>query len=132
MPDIGYQIDIVTGSGCSVLLLPNPPPAIYRAGPVTANCTVTPTYRTVLLPVRIGATPYLNLVDAYATASSGDVIDAMATTFIGDLNLNRPGIAVALHGGYDVTYATRTGNSVIVGKLIIGSGSLMVDRLIIQ
>jgi hypothetical protein len=38
-PDIGYQIDTVTGFGCSVLLLPNPPPAIYRAGPVAANCT---------------------------------------------------------------------------------------------
>ena len=56
----------------------------------------------------------------------------MATSFTGDLNLNQAGVAVALRGGYDATYATRTGNTVIVGKLIVGSGSLVVDRLIIQ
>jgi YVTN family beta-propeller protein len=137
-PDAGYKIDNVTGTGCSVLLFTPPAtsPAVYRAGPVTADCTVTPTYSTVLLPVRIGATPYLNLVDAYAKASSGDVIEAMATTFSGDLNLTKqPGIAVTLYGGYDANYSTNPatmGNTVMIGKLIVGSGSLVVDRLVIQ
>ena len=85
-PDNGYQIVTVTGStGCDVITMINP--ATYRAGPVTANCTVTPTFSTNLLPVRIGTTYYQTLLEAYDKALSGDVIQAMATSFTGDLNL---------------------------------------------
>jgi hypothetical protein len=131
-PVNGYKIVTVTGCGGTLInpiILTNP--TTYRTGPVTANCDVTPTFSTDLLPVRIGSTYYLNLAAAYAKALSGDVIEATEMSFTGDLNLNA-GIAVALHGGYDATYAAQTGNTVIVGKLIIGSGSLVVDRLIIQ
>jgi YVTN family beta-propeller protein len=135
-PDNGYQIVSVTGSGCNVTILGTSTPTsptTYRAGPVTANCDVTPTFSTNLLPVRIGTTYYQNLVDAYTLAPSGAVIiQAMATSFSGDLNLNRADIALTLEGGYDVTYTTRTGNTVMIGKLIIGAGNLVADRLTIQ
>jgi hypothetical protein len=132
-PVNGYKIVTVTGCGGTLIdpiILTNP--TTYRTGPVTANCDVTPTFSTDLLPVRIGSTYYLNLADAYAKALSGDVIEATEISFTGDLNLNRAGIAVALHGGYDVTYAAQTGNTVMIGKLIVGLGSVVVDRLVIQ
>jgi YVTN family beta-propeller protein len=135
-PDNGYRIVSVTGNGCSVTMIGSGSlinPTTYRAGPVTANCEVTPTFSTDLLPVRIGSVYYQNLVDAYTLAPSGAVIiQAMATSFSGDLNLNRADIALTLEGGYDVTYATRTGNTVMIGKLTIGAGNLVADRLTIQ
>jgi hypothetical protein len=127
-PDNGYQIVTVTGStGCDVITMINP--GIYRAGPVTANCTVTPTFSTNLMPVRIGTTYYETLLKAYDKALSGDVIEAVATSFTGDMKLD---IAVTLQGGYNDTYETRTGNTVVVGNVTISMGSLVADRLTIQ
>jgi hypothetical protein len=126
-PDNGYQIVTVTGCGGTMIN-----PTTYRTGPVTADCTVTPTFGTLMLPVRIGSSYYQTLLEAYAVAPSGSVIQAMATSFPGGLNLNRTGIAVTLQGGYDDTYATQSGTTVVVGNVTIGMGSLVADRLTIQ
>ena len=83
-------------------------------------------------PARIGKTYYPSLFAAYAAASSENLIETQTTTFNGDLLLNR-GIDVRLKGGCDAGYgAIPTGMSIIQGKVIIGSGSLLVDRLVIR
>ena len=129
-PDNGYKI--VTVTGCNGTLI-NPTtltnPTTYRTGPITATCEVMPTFSTNLLPVRIGSTYYSTLLEAYAKALPGDIIQATAASFSGSLNI---GIVDTLQGGYDVTYASQTGNTILIGTLTIGAGSMVVDRLIIQ
>ena len=131
-PDSGYKIGAVTGCGGAMFNA-----TTYRTAPITAHCTVTPAFSSTSLPVRVGATTYSALQSAYDLGVTPlvTVIQAMdvsvaATPLAGDLNINR--IAATLLGGYDGTYGARTGNTVMVGRLIVSAGSLTVDRLVIQ
>ena len=83
-------------------------------------------------PARIGGTYYPSIFAAYAKALAGEVIEAQATTFIGDLLLNR-GVAIRLKGGCDAGYgAVPSGMTTVQGSVTIGTGSLVVDRLDIR
>jgi hypothetical protein len=96
---------------------------------VAKNCTAT---FTEILPARIGVAYYSTIYAAYAKATSGALIETQAVTFIGDLLLNR-GINVKVKGGYDGDYKVNPiGMTVVQGKLIIGTGSLVADRLTIR
>jgi YVTN family beta-propeller protein len=126
-PDTGYTIDSVTG--CNGTLTGNS----YTTEPVTADCTVISKFKSTLLPVRIGSAYYQTLQEAYAAAAIGAVIQATATNpFTGGLTLNRTDIAVTLQGGYDDTFTTQTGSTIIAGGLSLGSGSLVADRLTVR
>jgi alpha-tubulin suppressor-like RCC1 family protein len=79
----------------------------------------------------IGETGYPFLGFAYASAEQGDVINLLDTTFLEDLSIDR-GVDIILRGGYGQGFDDRTGQaSTLDGTLIIGSGSLTVDGLII-
>jgi PKD repeat protein len=82
-------------------------------------------------PLLIGSTYYQSLQFTYDHALTGAVIKAQATILSGDLTLNR-GIPVTLKGGYDIVYANQIGMTVIGGKLIVGTGSMVVDRVVIR
>jgi len=52
---------------------------------------------------------------------------------IEDLLLNAAGKTIKLMGGFvDPNFTTQTGYTTIKGKLTIGQGSLVVDRVIIK
>ncbi len=105
----------------------------------TGDCTVsTATVHTatatfaLISKARVNGVSFGTLNSAYDTINNSGIIDAQAVTFVENLVLNR-GSAVTLLGGYDSAYSgTRTGNTVLNGTLSIDSGSLVVDRLIIQ
>jgi N-acetylneuraminic acid mutarotase len=82
----------------------------------------------VMPPARIGGTYYTDLADAYSHAVSTNIIQSKATTFPGGLNLSR-GVSVTLEGGYDAGYMNQSGYSSVQGQLIIGTGSLVIDRV---
>jgi hypothetical protein len=82
-------------------------------------------------PARIGLIGYPTLVDAYAAAVAGSVIEAQAVTFSSPLTLNRS-IAVTLRGGFDSDFKTRTGYTVNQGKLTVEKGSVVIDRITIR
>ncbi len=42
------------------------------------------------------------------------------------------GKAVAIKGGYDSTYTTNSGFTILPGPLTIGTGSVTVEKLVIQ
>jgi N-acetylneuraminic acid mutarotase len=94
----------------------------------TRNCTAD---FYVMPPTRIGGSYYPDLTIAYSHAVSTNTIQSKATTFPGGLNLNR-NISVILQGGYDAGYVNQSGYSSVQGQLILGVGSLVVDRLQIQ
>ena len=136
-PDNGYTVVAVSGCGGAIttpLVQPVTYPVTFVTAPVTGNCDVTPTFSSTLLPVRITrsgtSSYYATLLDAVSTAQNGDIIEAMATPpFTGSVGIAIP---LTIRGGYDVTYAGRTGSTVVVGTVTVGAGSLISDQLAVQ
>ena len=127
-PDNGYTLISVTG--CGGTLTGNS----YVTAPVSADCDITTTFSSNLLPVRIGIAPpyvyYSTLTGAYAAALAGNTIEAtMARPFSGLFTFD---IAVTLKGGYDDTYSTRPGNTVVAAPVTVRRGILIADQLTVQ
>jgi hypothetical protein len=78
-------------------------------------------------------TGYESLALAYGGAASIDTIKARAVAFpLEDLLLNS-GKSITLLGGLDAYYAPQVSQySTLSGKLTVGTGSLIVDKLIIK
>ena len=74
-----------------------------------------------------------SLIDAYGTTTDNSAVTILgqAVTFNGDLQLNK-NIAVIFRGGYDPSFVTTTGRSVVHGKITISKGSLRVSNLTIR
>ncbi|HBA72485.1 MAG TPA: hypothetical protein DCZ63_09975 [Geobacter sp.] len=97
---------------------------------MTAARSATATFG--LIPkARVSGTPFGTIASAYAAINNSGIIEAQAITFIENLILNN-GSAVTMKGGYDPAFNARTGYTVIDGTLTVGSGSLVVDQLVIQ
>ena len=79
----------------------------YAITGVTVNMTINAAFQLSTVK-RIGtSTKYFStLTDAYASAANGDIIEALATTFEGDLNLNRS-VQVRLSGGYNSGFSSQ-------------------------
>ena len=85
-----------------------------------------------LIPrARIGATPYGTLTSAFLAVGAGQVIEVKALAFVENLLLDR-GLNITLRGGYADDYSGQTGYSELDGTLTIGSGSLVVDRIVVK
>ena len=75
----------------------------------------------------LGATTgYNQLADIYAVAANNAVIQARAVAFSGDWILNRPSISLGFQSGWDLGFATSTGETILDGKLQIQNGALLV------
>jgi hypothetical protein len=101
---------------------------------VTTTTPLTATFvRDVAHSVRIDGVPpiyYSSLQNGFEAATWG-IIRSWGVTFTENLTLNRP-VMVKLMGGHNGAYTAQTGVTTINGKLTIGKGSLMVDRLTIR
>ena len=85
---------------------------------------------TFIKPAQIGTTPYDSLSAAYLAATpAGTVIKTRAYTFIGDLVVDK---SLMIKGGFNPSYSAQIGATTINGKLTIGKGSLVADRLNIR
>jgi hypothetical protein len=90
---------------------------------------VTATFNFVK-PAKVGTTLYDTLTAAYSDSTAGTVL-AREYIFTGDLTLGATK-SVTITGGYNATYTARPGYSTIKGKLTIGKGSLVADRVEIR
>jgi hypothetical protein len=109
----------------------------------TADCSFTLNADTTLNgtfvsmpPVKVSGTPasyYQTLSLAYGASVHGSslTMEAQATTFSEDFNLQN-GVNLLFLGGYDATYTNNSGYSILHGILIIGSGYLTIEQLVIQ
>ena len=61
----------------------------------------------------MGISAYSSIQAAYNAASSGDVIQAQAITFVENVTINR-NISVTLKGGYTCDYSSYSGNTTII------------------
>jgi hypothetical protein len=82
---------------------------------------------------RIGTLNYYqSLTEAYAAAPTGvSTIQVRAVDFAENLSCNQAK-DIILDGGYDSGYLSKAGYTSLSGTLSIGSGSLIVDRLVIK
>jgi hypothetical protein len=69
---------------------------------------------------------------AAITPGSTAQVKLQTLTFAETVNLNISNATVSLSGGYDAAFASATGMSSIHGNLIISSGTLIADRLVIM
>jgi hypothetical protein len=92
---------------------------------LTATFTLAPL-------ARILTTPYATMLDAYsAAASSGSVImlkEGDPGSALGTLNANAEK-SVTLRGGYNAAYTATSGSTVILGPLVMRSGTVIFDNV---
>ena len=83
------------------------------------------------LLIRIGATYYSSLQTAYDSAGEGSVIQTQDIQLIENLsaNLNK---TVTIDGGYDCSYATKTGKTRLKGQMTISNGKVTVKDFILE
>jgi hypothetical protein len=98
--------------------------------------SVTATFSYVPPAMIEGVTqPFFSLVDAYNYAKlhllTSVIIKSRVYTFVENLTLTDP-INVTLKGGYAPNYVDRPGYTLLQGKLTVGKGSLVTDRLTVK
>jgi hypothetical protein len=64
-------------------------------------------------------------------ALSGQTVQARIFTFVEDLALTKA-TDIIIQGGYDTSYLSQSGYSVLQGKLTVGSGTLVTERLTVK
>jgi hypothetical protein len=75
--------------------------------------------------------PFTSIQEAYAQVPNGGTIKLRAGTFTENLVFNRA-ISFTLKGGYDDTFTTNTGITVIAGTVTVQSGTVTIDNITVQ
>jgi hypothetical protein len=85
------------------------------------------------LPIMIGETlaHYTMVLDAYNSAANGYSVQMQASDFLENVDLQR-NISVNLRGGYACDYLSNPGFSTIHGDLMVSSGTVTIDNIVIQ
>ena len=81
-----------------------------------------------MYPVRINRSSliyYDYLQDAVNGTSAGDILQSQDYLFTEDVTFNNA-VTVNLEAGYDCSYATGTGTTIINGNLTINNGSITI------
>jgi hypothetical protein len=81
--------------------------------------------------VKVGATPYATLQDAYDAAGNGEVIQMKDGALPGPLTANRA-IKVKLGGGYQADYGSAPGTTTVGGTIRLRSGTVRVERVTVK
>jgi hypothetical protein len=74
---------------------------------------------------------YGRIQDAYKEAAGGELLKARGITFFENLSLNDPK-SITIRGGYDSSFTTRSGNSMVKGTLTISKGTIVVDGMAVR
>ena len=85
---------------------------------ITAQCPNQPVKNT-----RTGLT-YNSLQAAYDDAIDGDTMQSHALTFTENLTISK---AVTFDGGYDCSYASHIGKTILIGNITVSTGTHIVN-----
>jgi hypothetical protein len=103
---------------------------------LSADTTVTATFNSAATSlVQLLGAPVKTfgfIQSAYDAAGPSAVIKAQAVVLVENLLLNVAGRSITFKGGYDAGFAIQTGYTTVQGKLTLGQGSLIADRLVIR
>lgn len=92
--------------------------------------TVTAAFNPAPL-LHVDGTTYKTLQEVYNAAFEGAVIQLLDNTVAGTLDANR-NVTVRLKGGYDASYTTTTGTTVVTGPLTIKQGKIVADKIVVK
>ncbi|HTZ19223.1 MAG TPA: VCBS repeat-containing protein [Dissulfurispiraceae bacterium] len=82
-------------------------------------------------PVRISGVGFLSINGACKTAASDQTIQAQAQNFTENIDFTA-GLPVTFSGGYDCQFQNNSGYTTLTGKMIINSGTVTIDKIIIK
>ncbi len=87
-------------------------------------------------PVRIGAAGYADIKSAYDVADDGETIEAEDGLRGQNLTFDNPNgnspFNVKVSGGYNADFTTQTGATLVSGRIEISSGTIEIERIIIE
>ena len=100
---------------------------------IPASQAVTVQFDEVLPVLLLAASPvsFGQIQAAYDTASDWEIIQSQGVTLIEKLVFRRP-IALTLQGGFDAKFFANRDMTTVVGSVVISSGSVTVENLIIR
>lgn len=124
VPASGYQFVNWTGDNGFATTTVNP----LTVATVTASQNITANFAPLPCPVRIALACYPTLQSAYAAAVNNDVIMAQAQTFNESLTANNS-ISVLIDGGYDTSFTSKQGSTIINGLPLISSGTVRMNNV---
>jgi hypothetical protein len=81
--------------------------------------------------VMVDSLVYGTIMSAYAVASDNDEIKIQAIDFPESFDLTRP-ISIVLKGGYDSVFSSAAGYAYLSGPVTITSGSVTMDRIVVE
>jgi pseudomonalisin len=99
-------------------------------GGITATCSATYGL-TGLLTIEGTTTYYGSMYDAYNAAAGGNTIESQAVILTENPVFNSP-VSVIIQGGYDSTFSSIIGYTIISGTMAIQDGTVTVNDLIVQ
>lgn len=120
--------DRVNGPQATTTYIPTPTPTIFPTPFPTPIPTPTPT---PVPSVRVGANFYWDLqtaYDLYSDPTGKTVIEMLEGNLPGSLDAWRP-IDITIKGGFDTTYTTISGITIMQGEITLSSGSLTVEQV---
>jgi len=82
--------------------------------------------------IKISASPYTTLQDAFSAATGGSTIKSRAVVTTENPVFNKPGVSATLQGGYACDFLSHPQNTVLIGSLTIKSGTLNISNISIQ
>jgi hypothetical protein len=74
---------------------------------------------------------YSSLQAAYDAAEDGDIIMVIFVNFVENLLVNR-NISVTLQGGYNGSYSTISGDTILNGDMLVSDGTLTIENFVLQ
>lgn len=92
---------------------------------------VSAAFSAILQMARTGGTSYATVADAYAAAADGAAIRLAAAALTEALTFDRD-ISIDLSGGYESTFTTVTGQTIISGSLTLASGTVSLSDIVLQ
>jgi uncharacterized repeat protein (TIGR02543 family) len=129
VPDADYRFVNWTGDNGFVTTDVNP----LIITNVTSDLNIKANFSYVP-PARIDTVPpqyFSSLQAACNAALSGQTVQARIFTFVEDLALTKA-TDIIIQGGYDTSYLSQSGYSVLQGKLTVGRGTLVTERLTVK
>jgi len=99
-------------------------------GPISALPYYTDAALTTLYyPVYIGSVGYIAIQDAIDAANAGDTIAVDAGTFVEEITVDKALTIEGANTGIDAVNGTRTAESTVVGRILVGSNDVVIDGI---
>ena len=106
----------------------------YPFSGVTSDHVVKAAYLNFPVIILFGSSsdPFPTIQSAVNASQNGDRIQTQGIVFTENLQINRPGVAASLEGGYDSGFSSSAGHTVMTGSLTLIDGTITIEGITIR